>query len=77
MAAALGDEVPLYFYSHLFLSHPELREMFTVSMAGQRDKLFAALGHIVSHADQIDEVAGFIGQLGRDHRRFSVKPEQY
>lgn len=77
MAAALGDEVPLYFYSHLFLSHPELREMFPVSMAGQRDKLFAALGHIVSHADQIDEVAGFIGQLGRDHRRFSVEPEQY
>jgi NAD(P)H-flavin reductase/hemoglobin-like flavoprotein len=77
MAAALGDEVPLYFYSHLFLSHPELREMFPVSMAGQRDKLFAALGHIVSHADQIDEVARFIGQLGRDHRRFSVTPEQY
>ncbi|GGH95868.1 flavohemoprotein [Arthrobacter liuii] len=77
MAAACGDEVPLYFYSHLFVSHPELREMFPVSMAGQRDKLFAALGHIVSHADQIDQVGGFIGQLGRDHRRFSVEPEQY
>jgi hemoglobin-like flavoprotein len=51
--------------------------MFPLSMAGQRDKLFAALGHIVSHADRIDEGAGFIGQLDRDHRRLSVKPEQY
>ena len=25
-AAATGDEAPLYFYSHLFLSHPETRE---------------------------------------------------
>ena len=23
--AAAGDDVPLYFYSHLFLSHPEVR----------------------------------------------------
>lgn len=77
MAASLGDEVPLYFYSHLFLTHPELRDMFPVAMGSQRDKLFAALGHIVSHADRIDEVAEFIGQLGRDHRRFAVVPEQY
>ena len=30
LAETLGDEVPLYFYSHLFLSHPELRSMFPV-----------------------------------------------
>jgi NAD(P)H-flavin reductase/hemoglobin-like flavoprotein len=77
MAAALGDEVPLYFYSHLFASHPEVRDMFPVAMGAQRDKLFAALGHIISHADQLNEVTGFIGQLGRDHRRFSVAPEHY
>lgn len=32
----VGDEVPLFFYSHLFLSHPEVRQMFPVSMAAQR-----------------------------------------
>ena len=32
-AAAYGDEVALFFYSHLFLGHPEVREMFPVSMA--------------------------------------------
>lgn len=75
--AEAGDEAPLYFYSHLFITHPELREMFPVSMANQRDKLFGALGHIVSNVDKLDEVTGFIQQLGRDHRRFAVLPEHY
>lgn len=72
-----GDEVPLFFYSHLFLSHPDLRTMFPVSMAGQRDKLVGALGRIVSSVDELDEVTPFIQQLGRDHRRFSVIAEHY
>ena len=75
--AKSGDDVPLFFYSHLFLAHPEVREMFPISMASQRDKLVGALGHIVSHVDDLPEVTGFIQQLGRDHRRFSVKPSHY
>ncbi len=75
--AKSGDEVPLYFYSHLFLSHPEVRAMFPIAMAGQRDKLVGALGQIVSNVDQLDEVTAFIQQLGRDHRRFSVVPDHY
>lgn len=75
--AASGDEVPLFFYSHLFLSHPELRSMFPVSMSEQRDKLVGALGNIVSHVDQLDDVLPFISQLGSDHRRFMVEPEHY
>jgi NAD(P)H-flavin reductase/hemoglobin-like flavoprotein len=76
-AAKLGDEVPLYFYSHLFLSHPELREMFPISMSAQRDKLVSALGTVVSNVDQLDQATGLLQQLGRDHRRFSVVPEHY
>jgi NAD(P)H-flavin reductase/hemoglobin-like flavoprotein len=72
-----GDEVPLYFYSHLFLSHPDLRDMFPISMTAQRDKLVGALGRIVSNVDELDEVVPFIQQLGRDHRRFSVVAEHY
>ena len=75
--AKSGDEVPLYFYSHLFLSHPELRAMFPITMSQQRDRLVGALGQIVSRVDQLDEVTAFIQQLGRDHRRFSVVPEHY
>ncbi|WP_229662321.1 globin domain-containing protein [Agromyces bauzanensis] len=69
--------MPLFFYSHLFLSHPELRSMFPVSMATQRDRLVGALGRVVSSVDQVDEVAEFIQQLGRDHRRFEVIAEHY
>jgi NAD(P)H-flavin reductase/hemoglobin-like flavoprotein len=72
-----GDKVPQYFYSHLFVSHPELRAMFPIQMSGQRDKLVAALGAMVSNADTIEEVSPFIEQLGRDHRRFSVVTEHY
>ena len=75
--AKSGDEVPLYFYSHLFLSHPELRAMFPISMANQRDKLVGALAQVVSHVDQLDTVTPLIQQLGRDHRRFEVIPEHY
>jgi NAD(P)H-flavin reductase/hemoglobin-like flavoprotein len=72
-----GDEVPLFFYSHLFLTHPETRQMFPMSMSGQRDKLLGALGRIVSNVDELDSVVPFIQQLGRDHRKFSVLAEHY
>jgi NAD(P)H-flavin reductase/hemoglobin-like flavoprotein len=74
---AAGDDVPLYFYSHLFLSHPEVRAMFPIQMSGQRDKLVAALGAVVSNVDEIDNVIPLLEQLGRDHRRFSVVTEHY
>jgi NAD(P)H-flavin reductase/hemoglobin-like flavoprotein len=75
--AKSGDEVPLHFYSHLFLSNPELRSMFPISMSTQRDKLVSALARIISNIEQLDEVVPFIEQLGRDHRRFSVVAEHY
>jgi NAD(P)H-flavin reductase/hemoglobin-like flavoprotein len=74
---AAGDDVPLYFYSHLFLTHPEVRAMFPIQMSGQRDKLVAALGAVVSNVDEIDSVVPLLEQLGRDHRRFSVVTEHY
>jgi NAD(P)H-flavin reductase/hemoglobin-like flavoprotein len=74
---AAGDDVPLYFYSHLFLTHPEVRAMFPIQMSGQRDKLMAALGAVVSNVDEIDSVVPLLEQLGRDHRRFSVVTEHY
>jgi len=75
--AARGDEVPLFFYSHLFLSHPETRDMFPMSMAAQRDKLVAALGQVVSGVDALDEVIPVLQQLGRDHRRFGALADHY
>lgn len=76
-AAATGDEAPLYFYSHLFLSHPETRQMFPVSMAHQRDRLFAALGDVVARVDDLDALVPILQQLGRDHRKFGTLSAHY
>lgn len=72
-----GDDVALYFYSHIFVSHPEVRAMFPLSMAGQRDKFVSALGRIVSHAHQIEGDAEFLRHLGRDHRKYAVVAAHY
>ncbi|MFC4149711.1 globin domain-containing protein [Micromonospora mangrovi] len=77
LVAAHGDQVPLYFYSTLFLAHPETRQMFPTNMAGQRDRLVSALGHIVSHVDQLDRLTAFLQDLGADHRKFAVRAEHY
>lgn len=76
-AAAYGDEVPLYFYSHLFISHPELRDMFPVSMADQRAKLLSALARIVSEVSSRAALVPFLQALGRDHRKFGTLAEHY
>ena len=76
-AAATGDEAPLYFYSHLFLSHPETRAMFPVSMAHQRDRLFSALGDVVARVDDLDSLVPILQQLGRDHRKFGTLAAHY
>jgi len=76
-AAAAGDEAPLYFYSHLFLSHPETRRLFPVSMAHQRDRLFQALGDVVAYVDDLDSLVPILQGLGRDHRKFGTVAEHY
>jgi NAD(P)H-flavin reductase len=76
-AAAHGDEAPLWFYSHLFLTHPETRALFPVSMAHQRDRLFSALGDVVAWVDDLDRLVPVLQQLGRDHRKFGTVTEHY
>jgi NAD(P)H-flavin reductase/hemoglobin-like flavoprotein len=75
--AAGGDEVALFFYSHLFLGHPELRDMFPVSMADQRGRLLNALGQIVTEVANQDTLVPFLQGLGRDHRKFGAIAEHY
>lgn len=75
--SAHGDEVPLFFYSHLFLSHPEVRGLFPVSMSAQRDRLLGALGRIVSEAADAERLVPFLQGLGRDHRKFGTLAEHY
>ena len=72
-----GDEVPLFFYADLFIKHPEVRDLFPVSMAAQRGHLVDALVKIVSQVDSVDELTAFLQGLGRDHRKFGAVAEHY
>jgi len=72
-----GDAVALFFYSDLFLRHPELRQMFPVSMAGQRDHLVRAIAKIVSEVGHLDRLTPYLRELGRDHRKFGTLPAHY
>jgi NAD(P)H-flavin reductase/hemoglobin-like flavoprotein len=72
-----GDAVPGFFYAWLFTANPHLREFFPMSMASQRDRLVAALGKVVSRVDELASVVPFVEALGRNHRRFDIKPDHY
>jgi hemoglobin-like flavoprotein len=75
--AAHGDEVPRYFYSDLFVKHPEARDRFPVSAEAQRGHLVDALARIVSNVDSPSDLTLFLEALGRDHVRFGAAPEDY
>jgi NAD(P)H-flavin reductase len=72
-----GDELPLFFYSDLFIKHPEVRELFPIGMATQRGRFVDALIRIVASADRADEFTAFLQALGRDHRKFGALAEHY
>lgn len=77
MVQAAGDDAAAYFYGWLFTAHPELRELFPPAMNEQRDRLFAALTTIVGSLRSPAEMTTYLAELGRDHRRFSVRPDMY
>jgi hemoglobin-like flavoprotein len=75
--AAAGDDAAAYFYGWLFMTNPELRDLFPPAMDTQRDRLFAALTRIVNGLAAPNEMAGYLAQLGVDHRKYGVQPRMY
>lgn len=73
----VADKAAAYFYGRLFAENPHLRGMFPPAMDVQRDRLFSALTRIVWSLDSPDSLAGFLAQLGRDHRKYGVISEHY
>ncbi|MFE2926791.1 globin domain-containing protein [Streptomyces goshikiensis] len=68
-----------FFYSHLFWHNPGIRDLFPASaqeMERQRDRLFAALTHVIAHLDD-ETLLPYLRELGRDHRKFLAGPEHY
>lgn len=76
--AGFGGGVPLFFYSILFPTHPNLREMFPAGMPAQRDKLVRALGKVVTSVDELDAAVPFLGFFaGADMNRLKGKQIEF
>jgi NAD(P)H-flavin reductase/hemoglobin-like flavoprotein len=72
-----ADELAQYFYAALFAVAPDCRDLFPATMATQRSRLLRALVYVVQMVDRPDELVTFLGQLGRDHRKFAVVGRHY
>ena len=72
-----ADHLADYFYARLFLTDPNLRDMFPVQMTAQRSRLLGALVEAVQTVDDPSKFDAYLGALGKDHRKFHVSPEQY
>lgn len=65
------------FYSKLFADNPSLRKMFPKEMNLQYQKLMDMLSTIVARLDHFEMMTGDIVAMGKRHRGYGVKPEQY
>jgi NAD(P)H-flavin reductase/hemoglobin-like flavoprotein len=72
-----SDRVLNYFYASLFLESPALRSLFPAAMDAQRDRLFRALLDAVRNIADAETVVPMLAQLGRDHRKYGVRTEDY
>jgi NAD(P)H-flavin reductase/hemoglobin-like flavoprotein len=72
-----GPAAMEYFYARLFAANPDCRTLFPMSMTAQRERMFAALARLVWSLDNQSGCTEFLGQLGRDHRRFGVTESHY
>src|SRR5258708_39613758 len=65
-----------HFFATLFVRNPELRPMFPLTLGESRKWVFAALTRCASF-DQPESLARWLGELGRDHRKFGVTGHHY
>ncbi|GIJ52334.1 flavohemoprotein [Virgisporangium aliadipatigenens] len=71
------DRLASYFYAKLFLSNPQLRDLFPVQMDVQRARLLNAVVTAVQSVDDPERLNEYLRALGRDHRKFHVSSEHY
>ncbi|HEX6870989.1 MAG TPA: globin domain-containing protein [Micromonosporaceae bacterium] len=72
-----ADHLAQYLYARLFLADPNVRELFPVQMTEQRSRMLDALVAAVQTIDDPERFDQVMRALGRDHRRFHVRPEHY
>ncbi|MFD0689465.1 globin domain-containing protein [Actinomadura fibrosa] len=72
-----SGEAAEYFYGRLFAEDPRLRALFPPAMGAQRGRLLHALTRIVWSQDSPADLDAYLARLGRDHRKYGVRPEHY
>ena len=72
-----ADRATAVFYERLFTRNPELRQLFLGDIREQGQKLMAMLQMIVKTADSLHAIAPAIENLGIQHVRFHVQPDDY
>ncbi|MFD5748356.1 globin domain-containing protein [Streptomyces sp. NPDC127033] len=75
--APVSDQLTSYFYSLLFVRHPDLRGLFPVAMDAQRDRLLRALLTAAEHMDSPAVLTDYLRQLGRGHRKYGTQSAHY
>src|SRR6266545_4276729 len=71
------DKLASYFYARIFLSNPQVRDLFPIQMDVQRARLLGAIVTAVQTVEDPERFEEYLRALGRDHRKFHVVPEQY
>lgn len=80
LVAGVAPELARRFYARLFAARPFLRGLFPAqpeAMIAQHDKLVKALLSLVAGYARPELLAPALAQLGRDHRKFGVRPAHY
>jgi hemoglobin-like flavoprotein len=72
-----GADVAGYFYQHLFEHNPGVRSLFAEHLSDQQDRLWAALGALVTHLEDTETLVGILQDLGRRHAAYGALPEHF
>ncbi|MEU6231483.1 globin domain-containing protein [Kitasatospora sp. NPDC047058] len=72
-----GPAVAGYFYRHLFEHNPEVRGLFAEHLDEQQDRLWAALGALVTHLEDSGTLAGILTGLGERHAGYGALTDHF
>lgn len=72
-----ADQVAGYLYARIFTAQPALRDMFPLHMDLQRERFVNALVRAIQVVDSAGQFDSHLRQLGREHRKYGVRPEHY
>jgi hemoglobin-like flavoprotein len=73
----IADQAARLFYRRLFELAPEVRPLFTTSVAEQGEKLMKTLAVAVTSLNKLETIIPVVEELGRRHNDYGALPEHY